>query len=187
MCPSLCGERCPQTCKECNWGNIESHSQIALNCDHTFGLEYLDRHTRLQDVYAIGNQGSITSLSLSKGSISTPNCPTCLAPIKDVRRYSVITQVKNLSDNVDRMIAKMGRKLNMFDDWLCCRERELEAEFASFCNKIRPNPMAAKANQRMVWERGNSFMEVQAKVTNFRGMNVIGNCREIVLRLDWTD
>jgi len=47
--------------------------------------------------------------------------------------------------------------------------------------------MAAKANQRMVWERGNSFMEVQAKVTNFRGMNVIGNCREIVLRLDWTD
>lgn len=142
---------------------------MALNCGHVFDLEYLDRHVRVHDVYAIGDQGSISSLSLSKISEKAPRCPTCLAPIKDVRRYSYLMQLKSLSDNVDRMIAKMGRKLYMFEEQLSCTERELEAEFARFCNKIRTTPMAAKVNQRMVWERGNLLMEVQNRVTKFRG------------------
>ena len=67
------------------------------------------------------------------------------------------------------MIAKMGRKLEMFEDALRRKLREMEADFSAFGKKIRANPIAAKANQRLVWERGNSFGEVQVKVTDFRG------------------
>ncbi|KAI9870792.1 MAG: hypothetical protein M1830_003805 [Pleopsidium flavum] len=74
----------------------------------------------------------------------------------------------------------MGRKLNIFDDQLCCRERELKAEFAGFCNRIRPSPMAAKANQRMVWERGNSLMDVQMKVADFRDDVIIPFQKNII-------
>lgn len=171
ICPSLCGERCVQKCVECERVEIKSCIQIELHCQHTFDLELLDRHNRLQDVYAIESDGHIMSLALSKEFGTAPTCPTCLAPITDVRRYAAGLQIKALPDNIDRMIAKMGRKLNAFEEGLTRKVREMDMDFAGFCRKIRPSPMAAKVNQRLVWERGESFMEVQRKVTDFRGKN----------------
>lgn len=151
---------------------IEDRIQIALRCGHHFDLESLDRQNRIQDVYEITNDGHIVSLALSKepGTLST--CPICLVPMKDVRRYSAGLQIKALPDNIDRMIAKMGRKLNAFEEQLTRKVREMEGDFAGFCKKIRPNPMAAKVNQRLVFERGESFMEVQRQVTGFQGKNI---------------
>ena len=148
---------------------MKDYIQISLRCGHTFDLEHLDRHTQFQNIYEMQNDGQVVSLALAKDFETAPTCPTCLAPITDIRRYSAGQQLKAFSDNVDRMIAKMGRKINAFEEGLLHRQRDMDADFPGFSQKIRPSPLAAKMNQRLVWERGQTFMEVQKKVTDFRG------------------
>lgn len=169
-----------QNCAQCEGSEIEARIQIELHCRHTFDLEHLDRHTHLEDVFEIKKDGHITSLALSKEFGDEPTCPTCLAPITDVRRYSAGVQIKALPDNIDRMIAKMGRKLCAFEEGLTRKVRDMDVDFAGFCKKIRPSPMTAKVNQRLVWERGESFMEVQRKVTDFRGKNTFSVSRTYI-------
>ena len=157
-----------QKCVECERDKIGNRFWIELLCGHNFDLKCLDRHTQLQNIYKISKDGHVVCLSLSQES-EPPTCPTCQTPITDIRRYSASVQIKALPDNIDRMVAKMGRKMSYFEEGLVHKIQDMERDFAGFCKKIRPSPIAAKVNQRLVWERGESFMEVQRKVTSFRG------------------
>lgn len=169
VCPSLCGERCPKTCSQCEGQTSSTTAQISLSCGHRFDISVLDKHAHVDDIYITNSEGDFTSLSLSKGVPDVPLCPTCSTPIKHVRRYSLVQQVKNLHENIDRMVAKMGRKLSLFEHTFCHVERKLKSDFRDFCKRIRPSPTAAKSNQNLVWDRINAFTRPQNQVVAFRG------------------
>lgn len=67
------------------------------------------------------------------------------------------------------MYAKFGRKMEMFEDQLSKAEEGLSSTFEDFVKGFRPSPLAGKKNQNLVRVRGNTMMEVQTKITDFRG------------------
>jgi hypothetical protein len=78
--------------------------------------------------------------------------------------------VPRFTDVLDRMVAKMGRKLDMHARRVDWARLQLRDSSTSFLATIRPNPLAATQNQRMVNERLNSLDDVQLGIKNFRGM-----------------
>ncbi|KAA6416394.1 MAG: hypothetical protein FRX48_01114 [Lasallia pustulata] len=80
---------------------------------------------------------------------------------------------RSLPDNIDRMFAKFGRKMEMFEDELTKAESGLSSSSGEFTKQFRPSPLAGKKNQNLVRVRGNMMMEVQKKITDFRDEVVI--------------
>ena len=59
--------------------------------------------------------------------------------------------------------------MDMFMEQMLQIKENLGSSGGEFRKKMKPNPMAGKANQRLAYDRGNACMEVQQKMTDFRG------------------
>lgn len=173
VCPGVCGERCADKCIQCKTGWIPAKLQLFLTCGHYFDLEAIDTYVGLQNVYDIDSIGVIKRPLLKSSAIqalgASAYCPECGVACVDVRRYAIFKQLQDLPDTVDRLYAKMGRKMNMFMDWIIRSKEDLDASFEEFSKKMKPGPLAGKTNERLVWDRGNVMMEVQRKIVDFRG------------------
>ena len=169
VCPSLCGEPCPGVCIECTTGKFPDQHQMSLPCGHGFGVQELDEHVGLADFYEISGTGVIECPRIRNTDVQAPSCPTCGESLAGFRRYSLPHQIQGLPDILDRMYAKFGRKMEMFEDHLVKAELELSSSFEDFSKQFRPSPLAGKKNQNLVRIRGNVMTEVQKRITDFRG------------------
>lgn len=142
---------------------------MSLPCGHCLDVEKLDKHVGLADFYEISDTGLIVRTRIRVSDIRAPTCPTCSASLSGVRRYSLFHQLRSLPDIVDRMYAKFGRKMDMFEDQLTKAELGLTLGFGDFTKQFKPSPLAGKKNQNLVRVRGNTMMEVQKRITDFRG------------------
>ena len=142
---------------------------MSLPCGHFFDVEELDARVGLADFYEISDSGVIMRPRIRVTDINAPTCPACSESLSGVRRYSLFCQLQSLPDIIDRMYAKFGRKMEMFEDQLTKAESGLSLSFGDFVKEFRPSPLAGKKNQNLVRVRGNTMMEVQNKITDFRG------------------
>lgn len=142
---------------------------MSLPCGHCFDVEKLDKHVGLADFYEISDTGLIVRPRICVTDLRAPTCPTCSGSFSGVRRYSLFDQLRSLPDIVDRMYAKFGRKMDMFEDQLTKAELGLTLGFGDFTKQFKPSPLAGKKNQNLVRVRGNTMMEVQKRITDFRG------------------
>lgn len=173
VCPGICGERCVDKCIQCKTGSVPAKLQLFLACGHYFDLEVIDEYVGLRDVYDINPTGVIKRALLDSSAIealgANAYCPECGVTCIDIRRYAIFKQLRDLPDTVDRLYAKMGRKMNMFMDLIIRSKEDLDTSFEAFSKKMKPGPLTGKSNERWVRDRGNAMMEVQRKIVDFRG------------------
>lgn len=180
LCSGLCGEYCAKKCTHCSIGSAPQKLQMHLKCGHSFDLEEMDMHVGLRNVYEIDGRGIIKrpQISSSIQSLHTkPCCPQCGKSCVDMRRYAIFKQLQDLPDTIDRLYAKMGRKMDQFNhSMLNCRD-QLQASVQKFRKSLQPGPLAGNANACLVRERGNAMMEVQQRIVDFRGMHSLRRVR----------
>ena len=173
LCPSLCGEQCPTTCIECKTGAFPEKAKMFLSCGHVFDVDEMDTHVGLKNIYRFDSNGNIERPHLISSNLQELNinacCPECGKPCDNLRRYAFIRQLLNMPDTIDRLYAKMGRKMEMFMDGLVRVKEDLRLSADIFQKRLKPSPLAGKTNEQLVKDRGNAIMEVQHKVTRFRG------------------
>lgn len=171
LCPSLCGEMCPAVCPVCRLRDLSHKTYMFLPCGHYFELEYLDRQFGLTNVYLLDTNGNIQKVAcdtLEKVKNMTSACPTCGESCKNVRRYKLHYQLLALLGNIDRMHAKFSRKMNMFMEQLYEAKTSLDKSFNDFHERLRPGPLAGRNNADLVRHRGNTLVEVQSSITDFK-------------------
>ena len=171
ICPSLCGEKCPTGCPVCRHHDISQKTYMFLPCDHYFELEFLDRHMGITKLYLLDSTGNIQKAACDtvcqlKNMVSA--CPTCGESCKNVRRYTLHHQLVALKGNIDRMHAKLCRKMNMFMEQLYVAKTRLDRSWDDFCERLRPGPLAGNNNANLVRDRGNSLAEIQNNITDFK-------------------
>ena len=170
LCPSLCGEICPAACPACKFHNLSQKTYMFLPCGHHFELAYLDQYFDLTSIYLVdttGNIQKVASDTLSQVKTLNLACPTCGESCKDVRRYALHHQLIALKENVDRMHTKFSRKINMFMEQLYRAKTGLDQNFNDFCERLRPGPLAGRANADLVRHRGNASAEIESRITDF--------------------
>lgn len=173
VCPGVCGERCAEKCIQCKTGSVPAKLQLFLACGHHFDLEAIDNYVGLRNVYDIDSTGTIKRALLNPSAMQALDanvcCPDCGVACANTRRYSIFKQLRDLPDTIDRLYAKMGRKMNMFMNWVIRSKEDLDTSFEVFSKNMKPGPLTGKTNERWVRDRGNAMMEVQRKIVNFRG------------------
>lgn len=171
VCPSLCGEICPIKCPVCRHRDLSQKTHMFLPCGHHFELEYLDRQLSLTNIYRLDSTGNIQGVSCDtlgqlKNMIST--CPTCGESCNKVRRYALHHQLLALKENIDRMHAKLSRKMNMFMEKSYVAKTGLDKSFNDFRERLRPGPLTGRNNADLVRHRGNTLADTQSSITDFK-------------------
>lgn len=117
QCPSICGERCPESryCQECANESIKNmmvdyimgstYAEINLNdnpcvipsCGHILTLESMDGHMEMRNFYNISDDPNAEDSIVALKSRSVPfsnselkNCPMCRGPLRNINRYGRI-------------------------------------------------------------------------------------------------
>jgi hypothetical protein len=80
----------------------------------------------------------------------------------------VIQQPDTFEGVFDRLLAKMGRNLDLFGYGVFKRERILQSTIDGFMKSIRPNPMAQESNKRELTGRGSELREEIEHLIDFR-------------------
>ena len=171
LCPSLCGELCPAVCPVCRLRDLSQKTYMFLPCGHHFELEYLDRHLDLNNIYVLdttGNVQKVASDALSQVKSTDLACPTCGESCKNIRRYALHYQLVALEGNIDRMHAKLSRKMNMFMEQLYGAKIDLDKSFNDFQKRLKPGPLAGRSNADLVRHRGNTLAEIQSRILDFK-------------------
>ncbi|MCJ1462198.1 hypothetical protein MMC07_000798 [Pseudocyphellaria aurata] len=170
-------------------GSVPAKPQLFLACGHHFDLETFDAHVGLKNVYDIDSTGVIKRALVNPSAMQAFGadvcCPECGAACVNIRRYAIFKQLRDLPDTVDRLYAKMGRKMNMFMDLIVRSKDDLDTSFEAFSKSMRPGPLTGKTNERWVRDRGNAMMEVQQKIVNFRDDVVAKFENDLVLLADF--
>lgn len=161
---------------------------IFLPCGHSIDVEALDEHFGITEFYTVATSGCVQSVLIAGDATENSYCPVCEVSFegRDIPRYSIGNQLKQFSDTVDRMIAKIGRKTDALGRQILGHEMELKGSFKSFCEGIRPNPLAAKENQRLVHDRVETLLRIQTQIVEVRGKTrVLGDDRLTISPFCW--
>ncbi|KAJ3056647.1 hypothetical protein HK097_005321 [Rhizophlyctis rosea] len=135
MCPSICGEPCPQSmfCHICAPPKVKNAVVdmimmttfeecdpdeapfIVLACGHAFTFETLDGIMEMAKYYETSLEGSYTRCKQLPSEMwaKAPQCPNCRAPIKvtDVRRYGRPLNKAVLDVTTKKFISKWNARL----------------------------------------------------------------------------
>ncbi|KAI1630197.1 hypothetical protein EDD37DRAFT_557542 [Exophiala viscosa] len=84
-----------------------------------------------------------------------------------------VTHVSNrwpplIADVVDRLVAKMGRKVHRYATAIDVVEQKLAGTFDSLVKDIRPNPLAAKGNIALILRRNREVLDLQKAIVSYR-------------------
>lgn len=139
---------------------------LVPECGCCIELVTLDRHV-LDSLASVGLKGE----NLAYDGIKIPCEPTCLCggSLQGVNRYAGISKMAHVYDTIDRLLAKMGRRIDHFGRQIRRLERSLIESWDSFCGSIRPNPVAARENARLIGERSAGLLALEKDIMGFRG------------------
>ncbi|PKC03010.1 hypothetical protein RhiirA5_452565 [Rhizophagus irregularis] len=131
-CAGVCGEVCPSkdfcvicapekvkdqisdvicrsTFREIDWNE---ERMIVLTCRHVFTMETMDMHMEMKDYFEGSIEGGWTSVKILPSSpLYMKMCPTCRAPIKNVRRYGRIINKYTLDIQNKKFLTKYSSQL----------------------------------------------------------------------------
>ena len=172
-CSSLCGEVClnAEDCLKCGGRNASLISTIRLECGHVFPVAVLDSGL-LDKIYLFSAQNGMSGIH-ERPELTGTSCPSCDAPItRKSPRYAVVDQLLHASDNVDRLIGKIGRNMQKYGHSLHTVEQNLRGQIKLFTEAIRPNPLAAPQNASLIQDRGRQFTELQKDIVKCKEMVV---------------
>lgn len=175
LCPSLEDERCPDICAQCVTGDFPEYVQVCLPCTHAVDLKTLDRHleaTNFLNITDTGQVGSPKPLAL-QDALDLSGCPRCGGPVDEVRRYSSISKLRQISKALDELYVMFGQKMNSFMMRTFHARGDLRDEQKSFAQRLISGPLGGKNNENLVKMRGSRTMELQTSIITFRGKKVI--------------
>lgn len=174
LCPSLCGEICATVCIQCKTGVFPEKPKMVLSCGHVFDVDQMDMHVGLKNIYHYDSNGNIERPQLISSKLQDLNinasCPDCGKSCANIRRYAFIDQLQKMPDVIDRLYAKMGRKMEMYIDGINRVKEELRSSTETFKENLKPSPLSGKTNEQLVKDRGNKIMDVQQTIVKFKGM-----------------
>ncbi|KAL9102197.1 MAG: hypothetical protein Q9163_002622 [Psora crenata] len=169
-----CGHQAAITCAEM----IEGKGGDDVKCSKIVGNRLLacghsqDIICSAQDrAYDVGPSGQIRGIS--RESISgmlymNARCPTCGADCRDVPRYAIFDQVNKLTNSIDSVQSYFSRKIYTFLDQINHIRIDLNYSFDGFSRALRPGPLAARQNEKLVLERGNALAEVETRICRLK-------------------
>ncbi|KAK2812782.1 hypothetical protein FQN50_001111 [Emmonsiellopsis sp. PD_5] len=162
--PTICGENTSGFCRECTTGIKETSPTMNLSCGHVVYVEELDRHVGLPEIIQLHPDGSLDRVDA--GSLNSANlfCPVCLAKFDNIPRYSILTGLQRLPENIDSLLLNVGQKYQMLGKRLLYHEKALRDTFKSFREEIRPTPLSAAQNRLLVQERASGLAEVRTHI-----------------------
>lgn len=172
LCPSMHNEVCiPQSaCPQChdkdNRGKIMLYNEA---CGHTSEISVLD-DLNLCGILQIDAVGKVIGFNINgqKSDLRRPSCPTCGTDFA-AHRYDSISKLNDLPDVLDSYLAKIGQKLFMLSNEIDTQETRLERTFKHFTDDVRPNPLAADVNIRLVLRRERDAQASRSEVIEYRG------------------
>jgi hypothetical protein len=146
-------------------------------CRRSRDIPELDRHVGIRDIYAVDASGNITGFTPKESRSSTfastvlggshgPTCQ-CGSPFHAIRRYSIVKQLQQSPIIFDRLLAKIGKSINVFSRRINYQRKELDDSFTTFRNAIRPNPLAAAHNKSLVASRVQSLLTLSGNIQEF--------------------
>lgn len=170
LCPSLEDELCVQSCSECITGHPCDYLQIYLSCNHSVDVEKLDSFLGLSTLYEISAHGCIQfpKQSAILDTSRTLECPLCGQPVSNIRRYSCIGKLQDLSKSLDALYMTFGRRLNSFMARIFYIRKELKLDRSDFVKRLVPGPLGGMTNKNLVQIRGNRTHEVEDLLLKFR-------------------
>ena len=175
LCPGLCGEWCCEVCSQCMTGAMPSETMIYLACGHQFNVQALDEYVDLCSIFSMDCNGRIIRVRVQKSihEMKKPSCPSCGKGLEDVQRYSLLTQLLKFEDNIDRVLAKFGRKMHFFMDQMHKVKINLNDTYKAFERGLRSGPLTGKMNDDLVRYRSNALAGITHNIQTFRGKATI--------------
>jgi len=170
-CTSLCGERCATTCTQCLTGEFSDHLQLFLSCGHSFDVQALDDYVGMGKIFEMNDAGIIERprFGITENVTMIPRCPVCNKPCKDIRRYALMSHLRDLPENIDRLFKKLGRKMYGYMEQVLELKEELQLEFPDFQKSLKPGPLAGKKNENLVRVRVSKLNALQQQISKYRG------------------
>lgn len=172
LCPSLCGEKCSPKCGQCQTDRMPSKAMMALRCGHTFEVQYLDQYFDIALIYQITGTGCIQKIHLSSIQqlpVVQKGCPECGEACDDIKRYAIHGQLLKFEETIDRMCAKLSRKLHTASGDVYHKKAMLEQTSRDYLIQLRAGPLVGRWNEDLTRNRGNLLAEVQQTIVGFRG------------------
>lgn len=75
-----------------------------------------------------------------------------------------------LKDTIDRAQANFSRRTHQILGKCSEVAHELRSTFNNFEHGLQPGPLAARQNERMVFQRGNAPLELETLIVKLRGL-----------------
>ena len=167
-CPGICGEACPDDCAECEGKEVGTHMPM-LPCGHSFMHQKLDSLYGMHDLYHIDEHGIVISLDIKRlPSESSMVCPTCNEPIRGSKRYELAASIASVLDVLDRLYAKLGRKMGMYARQIRDEEKSLTGNFRNLVKELKTGPMSTGPNRQAIMRYGSNLTEIQQSLVKFR-------------------
>jgi hypothetical protein len=156
-------------CSECEDGKLVSQHLIQMDCGHRIGVEELDRIFELNKVYRINN-GVIEAVKITKtfSSAEKLQCPECGKPMENVGRYKLGSQLQQMPDTIERLIAQMGSNISKATESLFRNEAYLRQSKVMLRDALKSGPLGGMHNQRHVQERLSIVRNLKQRTTEFR-------------------
>ncbi|KAK5225217.1 hypothetical protein LTR47_009642 [Exophiala xenobiotica] len=170
-CPSLHGEVCPpsELCPTCASGSPPNKAMLYLpDCGHLVDIDELD-WLNLRSVYELAPDGSVRSINsaIMPADLQAPKC-RCGVPCAKTRRYMNVAKLVDFQNTLDRLVAKMGRKMHKYATAIDVVGRKLDETFDPLVGDIRPNPLATKTNTGLILRRYREILDVQKDIVKHR-------------------
>ncbi|MCJ1377075.1 hypothetical protein MMC17_000165 [Xylographa soralifera] len=129
----------------------------------------LDTFWALKNIYKIDENGVIENGEVTQlPNFGMLRCPDCWEPSRNTARYELANQLQDVTTTIEHFHSKIGRKLSELHKDFSHSEELLCHTFRGFCKNLKPGPLGGKHNQRAIWDRGNTMLEIQQKATKFR-------------------
>lgn len=170
MFPGVCGSDPPEVCIECVQNKRPHDPTLLLPCGHFIRATTADIAVELY--YMIRRPMYIDNFRDGDLLTRKPECPFCKGSLLDSPRYFDLKEAPNMSKIIDRLLSKAGRKIASLNRRVSYHEEQLVDNFHTFCQQIRPTPLSAPSNRRMIQDRCSELAEVQQAILDTRGMSV---------------
>jgi hypothetical protein len=196
--PLPCGHSCVAKCSDCgdsNHPDCSTRCGRELPCGHTCNSVCHTGHCdpcKQPCLRSCSHGKCINSCSMicdpcvkpcaRKGCTLMCCLPCNVAPevSDDVSLVKSPMDLPHFIDTVDRMSAKMGRKLNIKAVMVDQLRQGLKESFAEFQSSIRCNVLAAKENRRLIKERLSALDGVKKELIDLRGKYLVLGLQYIV-------
>ena len=171
LCASLADEPCANGCAQCILGYFPEKLQISLPCGHTFDVQAMDEHMRIESSLSIDDTGVMVhkGIAASSSKATLFQCATCQAQTDRIRRYSWINKLLRLPRTIDDLYFHFGRDLNRVMWRIYTARADLKTTRQAFRDQLGSGPLAGKANEYLIKSRANRLQDIQSDIAISRG------------------